>query len=266
MGDTSMSLIEKRDTLIKEWLKAAAEDIEQALEEDLDIETKTSRTDLVTNMDRQIEERMVEQIKKHFPKDKIISEEGFGDDIRTIDIQEETVWFLDPIDGTLNFVLQQENFAVMLAVYEKGIGQQAYIYDVKKEKLYWAIKDQGVYCNDQLLPKIKNLPLEEGLFASNSMYLSDEQVALNAEITKRAMGVRTIGSAGIEATEVTKGSTVAYVSYGLKPWDVAPGLMMIQENGGVVTTFEGEAINLLQSNPTIMGTPAANEEIQKLIK
>lgn len=261
-----MSVIEKRDTLIKEWLEKAAIDIEEALEQELDIETKTSRTDLVTNMDRQIEERFVKQIKKYFPEDKIVSEEGFGDDIDSIDWDADTVWFLDPIDGTLNFVLQKENFAIMLAVYEKGIGQQAYIYDVKKEHLYWAIKGKGVYCNDQLLPKIKNIPLKDGLFASNSMYLSEEQVVINAEITKRSMGVRTIGSAGIEATEIVKGSTVAYVSFGLKPWDIAPGLMMIEENGGILTTFQGEPINLLQTNPTIMGTPAANEEIRQLLK
>ena len=174
--------------------------------------------------------------------------------------------FLDPIDGTLNFVLQEEKFCVMLAVYEKGIGQQAYIYDVIQGRLYWAIKGQGVRCNDHLIPKMKNRSLEEGLFASNSMYLSDKQIKTNAEITKQAMGVRTIGSAGIEATEVTKGSVVAYVTYGLKPWDVAPGLMMVEENGGEVTNFDGSPIDLLKTNATIMGTPAANEEIRELIK
>lgn len=260
-----MSLIEKRDKLIKEWLEAAAKEIKAAIENGFDVETKTSRTDLVTNMDRQIEEQFVQRIRKHFPEDKIISEEGFGDDLDSINMETDTVWFLDPIDGTMNFVLQKENFATMLAVYDKGIGQQAYIYDVEAGKLYWAIKGQGVYCNDQLLPKMQDIPLEDGLFASNSMYLSDKQVALNAEFTKRSMGVRTIGSAGIEASEIAKGSTVVYVSYNLKPWDIAPGLMMIQENGGVVTNFEGETVNLLESNRTIMGTPNATKEVLKIL-
>lgn len=260
-----MTLIEKRDTLVKGWLKTAGEDILEALKSELNVEVKTNRNDLVTNMDRQIEKDFVEQIRKHFPNDQIVSEEGFGDHIEEINMEENTVWFLDPIDGTLNFVLQEENFCVMLAIYEKGIGQQAYIYDVIQERLYWAIKGQGVRCNGQLLPEMENTPLEDGLFASNSMYLSDEQTNLNTEITKRAMGVRTIGSAGIEATEVTKGSTVAYVSYGLKPWDIAPGLMMVEENGGVVTTFDGSPIDLLKTSPSIMGTPAANEEIRKLM-
>jgi len=261
-----MSLAEKRDALIKNWLNQAANKILESLTTDLNVEIKTNRTDLVTDMDRQIEQDLIKQIKKHFPNDKIISEEGFGDAIETINMEEDTVWFLDPIDGTLNFVLQEENFAVMLAVYEKGIGQQAYVYDVIQGRLYWAIKGEGVHCNDQLLPEMKNTSLNNGLFASNSMYLSDEQVIFNTEITKQAMGVRTIGSAGIETTEITKGSTVAYVSYGLKPWDLAPGLMMVEENGGTVSHLDGTPIDLLDAKPTIMGTPAAVDEIIKMNK
>lgn len=261
-----MSLVKKRDVLIKGWLQEAAKDIHEALKNDLEVKTKSSRNDLVTAMDRKIERDFVEKIKAHFPNDQIVSEEGYGDKLEEINMADNTVWFLDPIDGTLNFVLQKENFVVMLAVYEKNKGQQSYIYDVMKDKLYWAIKGNGVYCNDQLLPKIEDVPLEDGLFASNSMYLSDKQVKLNTEITKRAMAVRTLGSAGIESCEVVKGSTVAYVSYGLKPWDIAPGLMMIEENGGKVTRFDGSKINIMESKPSIMGTPTAIEDIKEIIQ
>lgn len=260
-----MVLIEQRDGLIKKWLKEAASDIKEALKNELEVEVKSKKNDLVTQMDRGIEKDFVEKIRKHFPNDLIVSEEGFGDEVDLDDFHNKTVWFLDPIDGTLNFVLQKENYAVMLAIYEEGVGQQSYVYDVEQNKLYWAIKDKGVYCNDQLLPKMKDIRLEDGLFASNSMFLSDHQVTCNTEITKRAMGVRTIGSAGLESAELVKGSTVAYVSYGLKPWDIAPGLMMIQENGGVVTNFEGDPVNPLSGQPTIMGTPSAQKAITKLL-
>lgn len=261
-----MELIEQRDQLIKEWLKEAAKEIKEALQHDLEVEVKSRSNDLVTQMDRGIEKEFVKKIKQHFPDDLIISEEGFGDDVRYEDLNEQTIWFLDPIDGTLNFVLQNENFAVMLAVYEKGVGKQAYIYDVAQNKLYWGIKDQGVYCNDERLPKIKDLPLEKGLFASNSMFISDKQASFNTDITKRAMGVRTIGSAGLESVELVKGSTVAYVSYGLKPWDIAPGLFLVQENAGVVTKFDGSPVDLLDTNPTIMATPTAQKEIIELLQ
>lgn len=260
-----MTLVEQRDTLIKEWLNEAAEKIKEALKNDLEVEIKSKKNDLVTQMDRGTEEDFVKKIREHFPNDLIVSEEGFGDDVSEEDFNKETVWFLDPIDGTLNFVLQKENYAIMLAVYEEGVGQQSYVYDVEKDRLYWAIKGKGVYCNDQLLPKMADIDLEDGLFASNSMFLSDYQVNCNTEITKRAMGVRTIGSAGLESAELVKGSTVAYVSYGLKPWDIAPGLMMVPENDGVVTNFEGKSVNPFSGKPTIMATPSAQKTITNLL-
>lgn len=260
-----MSIIHKRDELIKEWLQEAAKDIKEALKSDLQVETKSRKNDLVTHMDRKIEEEFVKKIREHFPDDKIVSEEGFGDDVGSINMNHDTVWFLDPIDGTLNFVLQNENFAIMLAVYEKNIGKQAYIFDVMKNKLYWALKGEGVYCDDELLPKMKNIALTDGLFGSNSMYISKEQMLFNAEITKRSMGVRTIGSAALEAIELVKGSTVAYLSYGLKAWDLAAGMMMIQENGGTVSRLDGSAVNLFKAAPTIMATPSVEKEIKSLL-
>lgn len=261
-----MTRLEKRDVLIKEWLKKAKEDIKVALHTGLEVEEKSQKNDLVTQMDRQVEEYFVKQIKKHFPDDLIVSEEGYGDDVTEEDFANSTVWFLDPIDGTLNFVLQNENYAIMLAVFEKGVGKQAYVYDVEKEKLYWTLKDKGVYCNDQLLPKMKDVALNDGLFSSNSIFLSDDQISFNGEITKGAMGVRTIGSAGLEVVELIKGNTVAYVSFGLRPWDIAPGIVLLQESGGVVTNFSGEAANLFKREPTIMGTSTAQKDIIKLSK
>ena len=261
-----MEMTEQRDALIKEWLKEATKKIKESLKHDLEVEVKSSPNDLVTQMDRKIEKELVEKIKQHFPNDLIVSEEGFGDRVNNKDFEQKTVWFLYPIDGTLNFVLQNENYAVMLAVYEKGVGKQAYIYDVTHNKLYWGIKNKGVYCNEQRLPKMEDLPLAKGLFASNSMFLSNKQVSLNTEITKRAMGVRTLGSAGLEAVELVKGSTIAYVSYGLKPWDIAPGLVLIEESGGVVTQFDGTSVNILNIEPTIMATPTAQKEITELLQ
>lgn len=260
-----MSVIQKRDELIKKWLQEAAEDIKESLKTDLKVETKSRRNDLVTYMDHKIEKDFVQNIREHFPGDKIVSEEGFGDNVDTVNVEEDTVWFLDPIDGTLNFVLQQENFAIMLAVYEKNIGKQAYIFDVMKDKLYWSIQGAGVYCNEQLLPKMKDIPLTDGLFASNSMYICHEQIHFNAKITKHAMGVRVIGSAALEVVELVKGNTVVYLPYGLKPWDLAAGYMMVQENGGTVTRLDDSEIDLFKAKPTLLATPTAEKNIKSLL-
>lgn len=260
-----MKLIEKRDRLIKKWLKESSKEIKESLKSDLEVQTKSRRNDLVTHMDKEIERKITKKIKEHFPNDKVISEEGFGDDLETIDRNEDTVWYLDPIDGTLNFVLQKENFAIMIAVYEKNIGQQAYILDVMKDELYWSIKNQGVFQKDKKMDMLENTSLTDGLFASNSMYISDEQAKLNTKITKEAMGVRTTGSAAMETIQLLKGSTVAYLSYGLKAWDIAAGYMMIKELGGTVKRLDGSSVNFLNPAVSIMGTLQATEDIQNLV-
>lgn len=261
-----MSVVEERDGLIKEWLKEAEQMIAKSVNSELEIDTKSDRSDFVTNMDRNIEEVLVNKIRSHYPNDKIVSEEGFGDDPAGINMAEDTVWFLDPIDGTMNFVIQDEKYVVMLAVFEKNVGMQSYIFDVTNDKLYWAIKGNGVYCNRQLLPKMKDTPLQDGLFASNTKFLSYDQTGLNAEVLKQSMGVRALGSAGLEAVEIAKGNTVVYVTYGLNAWDIAPGVMMIRENGGTVTRFDEKPLNLLEKAPLILGTHAANKDVIEILK
>lgn len=261
-----MSLTIERDTLIKKWLKEAEKMIRDSVKNELEVETKANRSDFVTNMDRNIEEMLVKKIRSEYPNDKIVSEEGFGDDPTNIDMSEDTVWFLDPIDGTMNFVVQDENYCVMLAIFEKNVGMQAYVFDVSQDNLYWAIKGKGVYCNDELLPKIKNASLRDGLFASNTKFLSDEIVGLNTEILKETLGIRNIGSAGLEAVEIAKGNTVLYITYGLNAWDIAPGIMMVQESGGTVKRFDEKPINPLEKSALLMGTHAAVEDALQIIK
>ena len=260
-----MKLVTKRDTLIKKWLKESSKVIKKSLEGDLKVQTKSRRNDLVTQMDKEIERKLTMKIKEHFPEDKVISEEGYGDELDKIDRKQDTVWYLDPIDGTLNFVLQNEKFAIMISIYEKDIGKQAYILDVMKDELYWSVKDHGVYRNDEKLEKLENTSLKDGLFASNSMYISDKQVQLNTKITKEAMGVRTTGSAAMETIELLKGNTIAYLSYGLKAWDIAAGYMMVRELGGTVERLDGSSIDFLKPAASIIGTKEATKDIQHLI-
>lgn len=256
-----MNRVDKRDTLIKEWINEAAEFILNN-KDNINVEEKTSINDLVTNMDKGIEKELVEKIREHYPNDHIVSEEGYGDDIENLD---GTVWFLDPIDGTLNFVTQRENYAVMIAVYEDGIGQQAYVYDVSKDKLYSAIKGSGVSCNGQLIEKPKNLSLDEGVIGVSSVLLVEDKHPIVREIGKASLGTRVIGSAGLESVELVKGNTLAYIAANLKPWDVAPGLIFMEELGMKGTRFDNSPINLLESNDTVFGTDYAHRQIMDKI-
>lgn len=253
-----MSTVQKRDKLIKQWIKEAAESIELAKEESLKVEEKSARNDLVTNMDKEIEEELTNKIRAEFPEDRICGEEGFGDDLKDL---KGTVWFVDPIDGTLNYVLQQENFAVMVGVYEEGVGVQGYIYDVCKDKLYHAIKGNGVYCNGQPVKSPENKSLSAGLVATNSQLMTQDQFAEYRKIAGKSMGVRMLGSAGLEIIELLKGNVIAYMASKLSPWDIAPGKVMIEEVGFKVSQFDGSEVDLLNRNKTIFSTVKAFDEI-----
>lgn len=254
----AMADIQERDKLIKEWIAETAEKIEAAKSERLNVEEKSARNDLVTNMDKQIEKELTEKIRIQFPNDRICGEEGFGDELEDLD---GTVWFIDPIDGTLNFVLQQENFAVMIGVYENGIGQQGYIYDVTQKRLYHAVKGQGVYCNEEPVEKPENKSLTEGLLATNSQLMTKDQFSEYRKLADQSMGVRMLGSAGLEVIELAKGNVVGYIASKLSPWDIAPGKVILEEFGFKIRQFDGTEVNLLNRNKAIFATPRAYDEI-----
>ena len=104
----------------KQWVKEAGERIRASFDKTLNIETKSNPNDLVTNIDKEIEQFFIKKIRADFPTHKIMGEEGFGDELTNLD---GVVWMIDPIDGTMNFIHQQRNFAISLAVYENGIGK-----------------------------------------------------------------------------------------------------------------------------------------------
>ena len=251
----------ERNQLIKEWIYEAAEIIKKSFDEELDIQRKSNRNDLVTNMDKAIEKHFIEKIHHFFPGERILGEEGFGDAVHSLD---GVVWIIDPIDGTLNFIKQQDDFAIMIAVYENGEGQLGYIYDVMTDKLYSAQLGKGAYCNGNLLPPIKDNPLKEGLVAISSALMSEE-VGLARSVGRASSGVRLIGSAGIETVHVASGRLVAYLAASLAPWDIAAGKVIAEEVGLIYTKLNGNKINLLQKNPSLVATPTAHKEIIDLL-
>lgn len=260
-----MTNIEARHENILLWLEECSEMIRHALEEGISVEAKAHRKDLVTNLDKGVERLLVNKIREHYPDDQIVGEEGYGDEVTDL---EKNTWFIDPIDGTTNFVLQQENFAVMLAVYEKGQPVQAYIYDIEREELYYALKDAGVFCNDEKLPNISNIDLADGLYASSSFYHgnNDPRYAFHNDLVKESMGLRIYGSAGKEAIELIKGNTVAFIAHRPKPWDLAPGAFLVEEAGGKVVNINDESIDVLAEDSIIMGTPAACQQAYHIIQ
>lgn len=256
-----MNQVEKRNQLITEWVLEAGEKIKSSFKETIQVEQKSNRNDLVTEMDKKTEQLLIENIHQHFPGERILAEESNNKDIEDLS---GVVWIIDPIDGTLNFVKQQNDFAIMVAVYEDGIGQMSYIYDVMKGELYAAIKDCGVSCNGQPLGKVLDVKLENGLVAISSVLLSGDNSSVR-KVGKKSNGVRMIGSAGLETIYASTGRIVAYIAASLAPWDIAAGKLIAEELGLVYTQHNGENVDLLRKNPVIVATPAAHQTIIEML-
>lgn len=255
-----MEGIEKRDRLIRSWMEEAARKIQQQTSSDLVVEEKTGRKDLVTDMDREIEQFFVQKIKEEYPAERIYGEEGLGDQINDLS---GIVWFVDPIDGTLNYVLQKENFSIMIGIYEDGEGQMGYIYDMDAQSLYSAVKGKGIFKDNKPLAVPKDRKLSDGLIASSSLLMTDDRFEQHREVAKKTLGVRMIGSAGLEILEVLKGNVVGYMAASLEPWDIAPGKVMMDEAGIQCTQFNGEEVDLLRKNRVLFAFPTAYREMMK---
>ncbi|WP_410983828.1 inositol monophosphatase family protein [Bacillus cereus] len=253
------------DTNAKRWIREAGERLMASLQKTLTIETKSSAADLVTNMDREIEQFLIGKIKQTFPDHYILGEEGYGDELASSD---GVVWLIDPIDGTMNFVHQKRNFAISIGIYENGIGRIGLIYDPVHDELYHAVKGEGAFCNGVSIPSLEKSAIENGIIALNATWLTDNPL-LNMEkmmqLVKLARGTRSYGCAALEMVYVATGRLDAYVTPRLSPWDFGGGMIIVEEVGGKVTTFGGTTLSIVEKSSVLVAKPGVYEELLQYV-
>lgn len=254
----------KREVLFNDahlWVKEAGDIIKQSFITELNIQYKTNFSDLVTNVDKQVEQFFINKIHTKYVGHRVLGEEGFGDKEITT---EGVIWIIDPIDGTTNFVNQQRHFAISLAIYEDGIGQIGIIYDVMSDEMYHCRSGEGAYLNDRPLSKLEKKPLSQSLIGINASWLIKNRKidpSVLTPLVNEVRGIRSYGSAAIEIAYVASGRLDGYISLRLSPWDFAAGKLLIDEVGGVLTKIDGEEIELLKQNTIFAANPSVHEEI-----
>lgn len=245
------------DLYIKSLIREAGHRIRNSFLSDITIESKSHANDLVTNIDKEVEQFFISRIRRDFPGHRVFGEEGFGDAIEDLD---GTVWLLDPIDGTMNFVHQKRNFAISLGVYIDGIGKLGYIYDVVNDDMYHGVQGGGAYYNDEKLKPLFETDISESIIGMNATWAAPNKYVDNQAIVKliqEVRGVRSYGSAALELAYLACGRIDAYISMRLSPWDIAGGMVIINEVGAIATNFSNEPANLLKQDTFI----AANNSI-----
>ncbi|AOV08390.1 inositol monophosphatase family protein [Sporosarcina ureilytica] len=249
------------DRYAKSLIKEAGHKIRLSFFDHIHIDSKSNANDLVTNIDREIEQFFIEQIQTSFPGHKILGEEGFGDEIKSLN---GTIWIVDPIDGTMNFVHQKRNFAISLGIYQDGVGILGYIYDVLRDELYTAKRGEGAYVNDERLPKLGVASIEESIIGINARWVVPNRYIDHEKLLgliQDCRGTRSYGSAALELAYVSSGKLGAYVSMRLSPWDIAGGMVIAQEVGAISTNLEGETPSLLGPEPFIVARAGLHDEL-----
>lgn len=258
-GDGVLSDWSVLDRFAKSLIKEAGRKIRTSFSTRIEINTKSNKNDLVTNIDQEIEQFFIKNIQFTYPNHRVLGEEGFGDQVTALN---GIVWMIDPIDGTTNFVHQQRNFAISIGVYHEGIGQLGYIYDVVRDELYAAYKGAGAYVNDERLPQLRKGTVEEAVIGLNARWLNSKRPLDGQKLlglVADCRGVRSYGSAALEIAYVASGKLDAYISGRLSPWDIAGGSIIAQEVGAIATTLKGEALNLVHSDSFVVARPDLHE-------
>lgn len=245
---------------VRAWTLQAGAIIRKRIHDPRTIDTKSNPKDLVTEMDREVEFFFANKIKRYYSEHLLLGEEGFGD--KKID-KTKTIWILDPIDGTMNFVHQKQNFAISIGIYDQSIGEIGFIYDVMNNNLYSAMRDGGAFKNNRKLDLLdKNKRLEESIVCMNHYWMMENKWfdhRITQQLVRDVRGTRAYGSAALEFAYIAEGALDAYITMQLEPWDVAAGRIIVQEVGGITTNVMGEEVGMLDRSSILTCNPNLHE-------
>ena len=211
-----------------------------------------SLNDLVSEVDRTSEEAIIDVIKSAYPEHAILAEESgaSGDS--------EYVWIIDPLDGTTNFLHGFPQYCVSIGLLHKGVPTQGVIFDPTRNDLYTASRGRGAYLNDKRLRVSRRDKLIDGLIGTGFPFRMFEYLdAYNAmlkDMMTKCAGVRRPGSAALDLAAVAAGHFDGFWEIGLSPWDMAAGVLMITESGGLVGDFEGND-KFMERGQIVAGNP-----------
>lgn len=201
------------------------------------VDTKSTGTDMVTEMDRAAEAHIVERLLGARPDDGILGEEG-TDRTGTSGVR----WVVDPLDGTTNYLYELPGFAVSIAAELDGEVAVGVVHDVVRDECFSAVRGGGATRNGQVVRASELTDPALALVATGFSYDAARrarQAEVLVEVLPRVRDVRRFGAAAVDLCSVACGRVDAYYERGLAPWDLAAGGLIAAEAGAVVRTFPG---------------------------
>ena len=229
----------------------------------LKVSTK-QQNDFVTEVDKAAEAAIIDMLLDAYPKHAILAEETGNAGTEGSEYQ----WIIDPLDGTTNFIHGFPQYAVSIALAHRNVISHAVVYDPGRNELFTASKGSGAFLNEKRIRVSKRAKLDEALIGTGFPYRSFEHIdtylAIFKEMTRRAAGVRRPGAASLDLAYVAAGRLDGFWEFGLSPWDIAGGSLLISEAGGLIGDLTGEP-GYLASGDVVAGTPKVFAQILQLI-
>lgn len=209
--------------------------------------------DFVTEVDNLSEKEIIRIIKSKFPDHSILAEES------GVTSQESPYqWILDPLDGTINYIHEFPMFAISIALEHKGEKKVGVIYDPLKKELFCAEKGKGAFLNEKKIHVTKTKTLNESIVATGFPFRIHERLDPYLDIFKLIFkdvtGIRRAGSAALDLAYTACGRLDGFWEMGLFPWDIAAGILIIEEAGGKVSGFHGEK-EIPETGDIVSGNP-----------
>ena len=222
-----------------------------------------SLNDLVSEVDRAAEEAIIQTIKTAYPDHAILAEESGATG------SSEHVWIIDPHDGTTNFLHGLPIYAVSIALAHQGQIQHGVIYDPTRNDLYTASRGRGAFLNDRRLRVSKRDKLIDGLIGTGCPFRMFEHIdaycAMLKELMGKTAGIRRPGAAALDLAAVAAGRLDGFWEIGLSPWDMAAGVLMITEAGGMVGDIAGTD-KYLEHGHIVAGSPKIYAQLLEAIQ
>ncbi|WP_413585353.1 inositol monophosphatase family protein [Bdellovibrio sp. HCB274] len=225
---------------------------------------------LVSEADKESERVISDYLKKNFPDIEFLGEESYaaGAKVQWASAGAQGRWILDPLDGTTNYIHRFPIFCISLGLEINGQIQLAVIDVPMLNETYTAIRGEGAFVNGRKLSITKNDKLEDALLATGFVaeheHVISEQLKIFTDVVRKARGIRRPGAAAYDLAQVARGVFDGYWERNIQPWDSAAGILLVEEAGGIVTTYRGDKYNPYK-NSIIAGHPAIVKQLQSAL-
>lgn len=216
--------------------------------------------DLVTEVDHQSEKFLLGEVQKDFPDHHIFSEES-----GIIQGDAEHIWYIDPLDGTVNYAHNIPFFSVSIAYASQGVLSFGAVYDPMRDEMFLAERGKGAFLNGRPLHVSAATELQRSLLVTGFPYTAwntpQDNFANFVRLSKLTQGVRRLGSAALDLCYVAAGRLDGYWEISLNAWDVAAGGLLCEEAGAQITNLRGEPDFLSPPQSVVAATPGIHAQI-----